>query len=131
VLRPFPLPADVPKPLKDRSRAEAEALDTLRKRVLAAHDDLRLTGLYNVLERMRAGTPLSDKDRGVHDRGLVAIIRQHHDAIDDLVAQTYGWGADYAAGTLTDAEILTRPLALNAARAAEEARGVIRWLRSE
>ena len=35
------------------------------------------------------------------------------------------------AGTLTDAEILTRLVALNQARAAEEARGVIRWLRPD
>lgn len=101
----------------------------LRKRVLAAHDDLTLTGLYNVLELLRAGTPLSDKDRDMHDRGLVTIIRQHHDALDALVAQAYGWGADHAAGTLTDAEILTRLVALNTARAAEEARGLVRWLR--
>jgi hypothetical protein len=127
----FPFPADVAEPLKDRIRAEAEALDALRKRVLAAHDDLTLTGLYNVLELLRAGTPLSDKDRDVHDRGLVTIIRQHHDALDGLVAEAYGWGADHAAGTLTDAEILTRLVALNAARAAEEARGVVRWLRPD
>jgi hypothetical protein len=82
-----PFPADVPKPLKNRIRAEAEALDALRKRVLAAHDDLTLTGLYNVLELLRKGTPLSDRNRDVHDRGLVTIIRQHHDAIDALVAE--------------------------------------------
>ena len=128
---PFPFPADVPEPLKNRIRTEAEALDALRKRVLAAHDDLTLTGLYNVLEMLRAGTPLSAKDRDVHDRGLVTIIRQHHDAIDALVAEAYGWAADHAAGTLTDAEILTRLVALNAARAAEETRGFIRWLRPE
>jgi hypothetical protein len=128
---PFPFPADVPEPLKDRIRAEAEALDALRKRVLTAHDDLTLTGLYNVLELLRAGTPLSEKDRDVHYRGLVTIIRQHHDAIDALVAEAYGWAADHAARTLTDAEILTRLVALNAARVTEEARGVIRWLRPE
>lgn len=128
---PFPFPADVSEPLKDRIRAEAEALDAVRKRVLAAHGDLTLTGLYNVLELLRAGTRLNDKDCDVHDRGLVTIIRQHHDAIDALVAEAYGWGADHAAGTLTDAEILTRLVTLNAVRAAEEARGVIRWLRPE
>ncbi len=128
---PFPFPADVPEPLKDHIRAKAEALDALRKRVLAAHDDLTLTGLYNVLEMLRAGTSLSDKDRDVHDRGLVTIIRQHHDAIDAAVAEAYGWGADHGAGTLNDAEVLSRLVALNAARAAEETRGVIRWLRPD
>jgi hypothetical protein len=126
---PFPFPTDVSEPLKDRIRAEAEALDALRKRVLAAHDDLTLTALYNVLELLRTGTPLSDKDRDVHDRGLVTIIRQHHDALDAMVAEAYGWGADHAAGMLIEPEILQRLVVLNSARATEEARGVIRWLR--
>jgi hypothetical protein len=87
---PFPFPADVPEPLKARIRAEAEALDALRKQVLAAHDDLTLTGLYNVLKALKAGRALTDKERDVHDRGLVTLIRQHHDAIDALVAEAYG-----------------------------------------
>ncbi|MDE0878978.1 MAG: class I SAM-dependent DNA methyltransferase, partial [Sphingomonas bacterium] len=121
---PFPFPADVSEPLKASIRAEAEALDGLRKQVLAAHDDLTLTGLYNVLEALKAGRALTDKERDIHDRGLVTLIRQHHDAIDALVAKAYGWPAD-----LSDEDILTRLVALNKARAAEEARGVIRWLR--
>ncbi len=121
---PFPFPADVPEPLKDRIRAEAEALDALRKQVLAAHDDLTLTGLYNVLEALKAGRVLDDKQRDIHDRGLVTLIRQYHDAIDSAVAQAYGWPAD-----LSDEDILTRLVALNKTRAAEEAKGLIRWLR--
>lgn len=132
---PFPFPGDVPEPLKARIRAEAEALDALRKRVLAEHPDLTLTKLYNVLEALRAadlgGPALTDKDRDVHDRGLVTLIRQHHDAIDDGVADAYGWGADHRAGTLDDETILTRLVALNADRAAEEARGLIRYLRPD
>ena len=121
---PFPFPADVPEPLKARIRSEAEALDALRKQVLAAHDDLTLTGLYNVVEALRAGRALTEKERDVHDRGLVTLIRQHHDAIDTAVAEAYGWPAD-----LSDEDILTRLVALNKTRAAEEANGVIRWLR--
>ena len=49
----FPFPADVSEPLKDRICGEAEALNALRKCVLAAHHDLTLTGLYNVLELLR------------------------------------------------------------------------------
>lgn len=132
---PFPFPADVPEPLKARIRAEAEALDAQRKRVLAEHPDLTLTKLYNVLEALRAadrgGPALSDKDRDVHDRGLVTLIRQHHDAIDDGVADAYGWGDDYRAGTLDDETILTRLVALNAERAGEETRGLIRYLRPD
>ncbi len=122
----FPFPADVPEPLKARIRAEAEALDALRKRVLEAHADLTLTKLYNVLEALREGRALTEAERDLHDRGLVTLIRQHHDAIDALVAQAYGWPAD-----LSDEEILTRLVALNRERAAEEAKGLIRWLRPE
>ena len=123
---PFPFPAEVPEPLKDKIRAEAEALDALRKRVLESHEDLTLTKLYNVVEALREGRTLTDAERDMHDRGLVTLIRQHHDAIDARVAEAYGWPAD-----LSDEEILTRLVALNKERAAEEARGLIRWLRPE
>jgi hypothetical protein len=69
---------------------------------------------------------LSEAERDIHDRGLVTLIRQHHDAIDALVAEAYGWPAD-----LPDEEILVRLVALNKERAAEEARGLVRWLRPE
>jgi hypothetical protein len=132
---PFPFPVGMAGILKVRIRAEAEALDAHRKRVLAEHPDLTLTKLYNVLEALRAsdsgGPALSDKDRDVHDRGLVTLLRQHHDAIDDNVADAYGWGEAHRAGTLDDETILTRLVALNAERAAEEARGLIRYLRPD
>ena len=123
---PYPFPVDVPDALKTRIRTEAEALDRLRKKVLADHADLTLTGLYNVLEALKEGRAFSDKERDMHDRGLVTLIRQHHDAIDAAVAEAYGWPAD-----LSDEDILTRLVALNKERAAEEAKGIIRWLRPE
>jgi hypothetical protein len=49
-----------------------------------------------------------------------------HDQIDALVAEAYGWPAD-----LSDDEILARLVALNAERAAEEKRGLVRWLRPD
>ena len=128
---PFPFPADVSEPLKDRIRAEAEALDALRKRVLAEHDDLTLTRLYNVLEALKEGRALSEAERDTHDRGLVTLIRQHHDAIDALVAQAYGWADEWNRGDLSEEAILTRLVALNHERAAEEDRGLNRWLRPE
>ncbi|MEP0643690.1 DNA methyltransferase [Parasphingorhabdus sp.] len=131
----FPYPADIGRELKDEIRAEAENLDVLRKRVLSQNKDITLTDLYNVLEARRAaergGPALTDVERDIHDRGLVTLIRQHHDAIDALVAQAYGWGADHAAGALTNEEILSRLLALNKERVAEEARGLIRYPRPE
>ncbi len=131
----FPFPAEVTTPVKNRIRAEAEALDALRKQVLAEHEDLTLTALYNVLDALRAadagGPPLTLKERDVHARGLVTLIRQHHDAIDGLVAEAYGWSDDYVAGRLTDSVVLERLVTLNKERAAEEARGLIRYLRPE
>ena len=62
----------------------------------------------------------------IHERGLIAVLRQLHDELDAAVAAAYGWPAD-----LPDEEILARLVALNAARAREEQAGHIRWLRPE
>lgn len=123
---PFPFPADVPEQLVNKVRTEAVALDALRKRVLAEHDDLTLTKLYNVLDALRSGSALTDIERDIHDRGLVTLIRRHHDAIDIAVAEAYGWPAD-----MSEEEILARLVALNRERASEESRGLIRYLRPE
>jgi type II restriction/modification system DNA methylase subunit YeeA len=40
-----------------------------------------------------------------------------HRALDEAVADAYGWGEDYRAGTLTDDEILARLFRLNQERA--------------
>jgi hypothetical protein len=39
-----------------------------------------------------------------------------HAALDEAVAEAYGWGDDWRAGPLTDEEILARLFALNQAR---------------
>lgn len=127
----FPFAAEMSEPLAAKIRDESEALDALRKRVLAEHDDLTMTRLYNVLEALRAGRILTDAERDIHDRGLVTLIRRHHNAIDAAVAEAYGWRADHESGLLTEDEVLARLVALNRERAAEEAHGVIRYLRPE
>ena len=55
---PFPFP-NPPETLKTKLRAAGEALDAHRKRVLAEHPDLTLTGLYNVLEKIRGGAVIA------------------------------------------------------------------------
>lgn len=40
-----------------------EELDALRKERLRLHPDLTLTGLYNVLAKLRSGEPLTDAER--------------------------------------------------------------------
>jgi type I restriction-modification system DNA methylase subunit len=119
---PFPICGEAEK---ERIRKLAEELDAHRKRVQAQHG-LTLTGLYNVLEKLRAGEKLTDKEKLIHDKGFVSVLKQLHDDLDAAVFAAYGWPA-----TLTDAEILERLVALNAERAAEEKRGVIHWLRPE
>ncbi|MCA3726706.1 MAG: class I SAM-dependent DNA methyltransferase, partial [Phenylobacterium sp.] len=122
---PFPFP-DPDENLKAQLRALGEELDATRKRVQAEHPDLTLTGLYNVLEKIRAGAALTPADEDFRQRGLVLILKELHDQIDAATAQAYGWPVD-----LTDEEILERLVALNAERAREEAAGHVRWLRPD
>ncbi|MFN3817280.1 MAG: class I SAM-dependent DNA methyltransferase, partial [Brevundimonas sp.] len=122
---PFPFP-DLTDAARARLAVAAEEMDALRKRVLAQHPDLTLTGLYNVLEAVRAGAPLSDRDASVRDRGLVLILRDLHDDIDRAVTEAYGWPADLEA-----AQIVARLAALNIERARDEGAGRVRWLRPD
>ena len=47
------------------------------------------------------------------------------------MADAYGWGEEWRRAPLPPAEIVRRLVALNAARAAEEAAGHVRWLRPD
>jgi hypothetical protein len=121
----FPFPDATPDQ-QARIRALAEQLDAHRKRQQAAHPALTLTGMYNVLAKLRTGEPLNAKDKTIHEQGLVSVLQTLHAELDAAVLAAYGW-PDIAP---TDSEeILTRLVALNAERAREEAAGVIRWLR--
>ena len=122
---PFPFP-DATEAQKETIRKLAEELDAHRKRQQAAHERLTLTNIYNVLEKLRAGEALTTKEKAVYEQGLVGVLRDIHDKLDEAVAEAYGWPAD-----LQDEEILERLVALNAERAAEESQGHVRWLRPE
>ncbi len=125
---PFPFP-DASEPQKSVIRSIAEDLDAHRKRVLAAHPQLTLTGLYNVLETLKAGiapAALEGGDRRTFDDGLVLILQEHHAALDAAVAEAYGWPVD-----APDDTILARLVALNHERAREERAGHVRWLRPD
>ena len=80
--------------------------------------------MYNVLAKLRSGEALTAAERTIHEQGLVSVLRELHDELDAAVFDAYGWPA-----TLSDEEILERLVALNAERAAEEKRGLVRWLR--
>lgn len=149
---PFPFPLTT-LTQQARIRGLAEQLDAHRKRQQAAHPALTLTGMYNVLEKLKAGGSLTTKERAIHDQGLAVVMKQLHDEIDLAVLEAYGWSdlaplmqvvngnAASVLGSapatreegkrLLDDALLERLVALNAARAAEEARGLVRWLRPE
>jgi hypothetical protein len=119
----FPVPSAA---VRERVCALGEKLDAHRKRQQAAHPDLTITGIYNVIEKLRSGEELSAKERVVHEHGLVSLLKQLHDDLDAAVFDAYGWPHD-----LTEGQILERLVALNAERAEEERSGLVRWLRPE
>lgn len=122
---PFPFPA-CDESLKTRIRELGEELDGHRKARQAERPELTMTGMYNVLEKVRAGATLGADDRLVYDKALVGVLRDIHHRLDAAVAEAYGWAVD-----LPEAEVLERLVALNHERAQEERRGLVRWLRSE
>ena len=119
--KPFPFPVAT-EAQRETIRALGERLEAHRERVLGGA--LTLTGLYNVLESVRAGTLLSATEQKVHASAQVALLVETHDALDAAVAEAYGWPVG-----LSDQQILARLVALNAARQAEEASGLVRYLR--
>lgn len=122
---PFPFPT--PNAQQGASiREAAEKLDRHRKSRQKQSPSLTLTDTYNVLEKHRAGEQLDADERTIHEQGLVSVLKQIHDDLDVAVFAAYGWPT-----SLTDEEILTRLVTLNAERAAEEAQGTVRWLRPE
>ncbi|MBK8745849.1 DNA methyltransferase [Propionivibrio sp.] len=133
---PFPFPAATPEQAA-RIRDLAEQLDAHRKRQQAAHESLTLTGMYNVLEKLKSGEALTAKEKAINEQGLVSVLKTLHDELDAAVLDAYGWSdlttslADPAQKEAASETLLVRLVALNAERAAEEARGEIRWLRPE
>ena len=129
---PFPFPSDdtcLTPVLADRIRSLAEQIDAHRKSRQAEHAGLTITGLYNVMEKLRSGDSLTAKEKLLHVQGLVGVLKSLHDDLDAAVLQAYGWG-DLNLPTDTES-LLERLVALNARRAAEEAGGTVRWLRPD
>ena len=121
----FPFPAATAEQ-QARIRDLADQLDAHRKRQQAQHAKLTLTGMYNVLSKIRTGETLTAKDKTIHEQGLVSVLQTLHDELDAAVLEAYGW----AELKVSDSEtLLERLVALNAERAREEANGQIRWLR--
>jgi hypothetical protein len=122
---PFPFPLPHPDQVAG-IRALGERLDAHRKARQTAHPELTLTGVYQVLEKVRHGAEFTEKDKVVHDKGLVSLLKSIHDDLDAAVLDGYDWPRD-----LNDEQIIERVVKLNAERAAGERKGIVRWLRPE
>ncbi|MEL6614204.1 MAG: DNA methyltransferase [Bacteroidota bacterium] len=128
VFQRFPFP-DATNEQEEAISDAARRLDAHRTRVLAAHPYLDYTKVYNVLEAERAaqtgdGEPLDKKQQKVHRDAGVTILAQIHVDLDQAVADAYGWPVG-----LEPAEIVRRLSRLNIERQAEEAAGLVRYLR--
>lgn len=121
----FPFP-DAGRDRLDRIAAVALRLDRHRKHSLAADERVTLTGIYNVVAKLRSGEPLTPAERHVHEAAACGVVRDLHDELDRLVAEAYGWP-----WPLDAEDVLARLVALHDERALEEKRGLVRWLRPD
>jgi hypothetical protein len=90
VFDPFPFP-DATLEQKEKIRQLGERLDLHRKQVQAQHPEITITGMYNLLEKLRKGEEFTDKDREYNNKALVSTLKQIHDELDNAVLEAYGW----------------------------------------
>lgn len=122
---PFPFPA--PGPEHQEAVADlAERLCTHREAALARGKAVTMTGMYNVVEKLRSGEALTEEERRIHEQAACGVLRDIHDKLDEAVARCYGWPWPLPAD-----EILERLVVLHDERIAEERGGQVRWLRPE
>lgn len=122
---PFPFP-ECSQETRSRIRDLALSLDSHRKRQQGEHPKITITDMYNVFEKLNTGSQLDSKEKLIYEQCLVSVLKQLHDDLDAAVFGAYGWPR-----SLSEEEILQRLVDLNRNRAAEEARGFVRWLRPE
>lgn len=142
---PFPFPV-LSEGFKREIGELAEKIECHRRGRQSLHEGLTLTGIYNVLEKMRSGETLTAKEKDVNQKGLVTTLMELHDELDRKVFEAYGWPD--LAGVLVgkpgatvpllnksedqaeaEEEMLIRLVAINQKRAAEEVKGQVLWLR--
>ncbi len=122
---PFPFP-EASAEFRAQMADAAERLDRHRWEALARDAKITMTGMYNVLEKLRSGEQLTPAERKVHEIAACGVLRDMHDELDRLVAEAYGWP-----WPLEREEVLERLVTLHDERVEEEKRGVVRWLRPE
>lgn len=123
---PFPdLDTGLTPALANQIRYLAEQIDLHRKTQQALHAGVTLTGMYNVLDKLRSGLSLTEKERAIHEAGLVGILRSMHDELDAAVLSAYG----ITHLAQKSESVLAYLAELNARRSAQELKGHVRWLR--
>lgn len=118
---PFPSPAAA---LRRRIATLAEQLDEHRRMALVRDELVTLTGMYNVIAKLRSGDDLTPLEREIHRIAACGVLRDLQLQLDQLVAEAYGWP-----WPMEPEEILERLVAFHDVRVAEEKAGCIRWLR--
>lgn len=121
----FPFPAATGSQLAAIGAA-AEAIERHLADARSRAPEATLTGIYNLVDKRRDDAPLSAKERDLHATLATDVLIGLHDALDAAVLGAYGLPAD-----IDDDALLAALLELNAERAAEEARGQVRWLRPD
>ena len=82
-----------------------------------------MAGLYDILEKIRAGQKLTEGERDIHGARQVSVLRRLHDELDFAVADAYGWPCGLAvANTGKVRDMLQALVALGQARLAEDGR---------
>jgi hypothetical protein len=127
---PFPFP-DLSAHNRGSIEELGDRLDATRKAALAEADKLTMTEIYNLRDKLRSGAEMDEKEQRRATSARAAIVNRLHEQLDQEVADAYGWGEEWKAGTLAPPEIVARLVALNHERAAEEKAGQVRWLRPD
>ena len=121
----FPFPELTPANTNEL-RDLGEQLNSHRATQLERFPELTMTNMYNVREKYRAKVKLTKAEETVYNWGVVSILDDIHNKIDDAVARAYGWS-----NSLSDNEIVSNLVQLNLQRKREEDQGEIKWLRPD
>jgi hypothetical protein len=122
---PFPFPNPAPA-LRAQIAEVAEKLDAHRKAGIDREEVVTMTGMYNVVEKLKSGEALTPKERKVYEIAACGVLKDLHQELDALVAKAYGWE-----WPLEKDVILERLVALHDERVKEEEAGKVRWLRPD
>lgn len=122
----FPFPPAGNAELAHQIADLAERIESHRWAALRRDEKATITGIYNVVAKLRSGEVLTQQERDIHANAACRVLMDLHDELDRAVAAAYGWR-----WPMPSEEVLERLVALHDARVHEEAAGSVRWLRPE